>query len=249
MGNRKQPFGYKIELGVIVIQSEEAKVVRNIFQKYNSGLSYQNICDELSKQPVHYDDNKPWNKNMVARIVDDRRYVGEKNFPQIIEPETMYAAHQKKTEKQPPIQKTEAQKLIRRLSGHTATKSIEQQVLNILNRLIDRPELIAELYIENDCPREDIVLQRQLEHELNQQPINEEVADELILTIARTKYSSIGSEEYESQRLRRIFSRASPIKELDAELLRSTVANIQIGSEGIITIRLKNNQEIGREIQ
>ena len=37
MGNRKQPFGYKMALGKIVIQESEAKLVQEIFLRYIAG--------------------------------------------------------------------------------------------------------------------------------------------------------------------------------------------------------------------
>ena len=37
MGNRKQPFGYRMTLGEITIQPEEADLVRFIFQGYGAG--------------------------------------------------------------------------------------------------------------------------------------------------------------------------------------------------------------------
>ena len=33
MGNRKQPFGYKMSLGEIIIQEAEAKLVQEIFRR------------------------------------------------------------------------------------------------------------------------------------------------------------------------------------------------------------------------
>jgi hypothetical protein len=41
MSNRKQPFGYKIEFGEIVIHQREAEVVKEIFQQYMTGTTYQ----------------------------------------------------------------------------------------------------------------------------------------------------------------------------------------------------------------
>ena len=35
MGNRKQPFGYKITMGEVVIHKEEANVVQQIFKQSN----------------------------------------------------------------------------------------------------------------------------------------------------------------------------------------------------------------------
>ena len=39
MGNRKQPFGYRMTLGEITIQPEEAELVRFIFQGYSTGAT------------------------------------------------------------------------------------------------------------------------------------------------------------------------------------------------------------------
>ena len=78
------------------------------------------------------------------------------------------------------------------------------------------------------------------------QPIDEDAAQRLILSIAAAQYSAIGSGEYETARLQRVFSQCQPATELDAEMLRSTVSAIQIYSDGSLDIRLKNNQIIGR---
>ena len=47
MGNRKQPFGYKITLGEVVIHTEEARVVQQIFKQYLAGESLQKLADTL----------------------------------------------------------------------------------------------------------------------------------------------------------------------------------------------------------
>ena len=69
--NRKQPFGYKMELGEIVIQEQEASVVRWIFQTYLAGASYNDLTEALEKGDVPYEVGKLWNKNMVARILEN----------------------------------------------------------------------------------------------------------------------------------------------------------------------------------
>ena len=50
--NRKQPFGYKMEWGEIVIQEQEASVVRWIFQSYLAGASYNDLTEALEKGDV-----------------------------------------------------------------------------------------------------------------------------------------------------------------------------------------------------
>ena len=41
MGNRKQPFGYRMTLGEITIQPEEAETVRSIYLQYIAGISFK----------------------------------------------------------------------------------------------------------------------------------------------------------------------------------------------------------------
>jgi hypothetical protein len=245
MGYRKQPFGYKMELGEIVIQPQEANVVRYIFQQYIQGVSYKGLITELKEQPVPYDEQKMWNKNMVARILEDRRYQGEQGFPAIIEPEVLDAAMRMRSTKQCPIQKTAAQKALRQLSGSPPTKRTEQAVLGAINHLAANPTLIRVNHA-NRSDTEVTRLRRELDDVMEQQPIDEDAAKNLIFTIAAAQYSAIGSEEYETERLRRVFTSVDPMKELDADILRSTVSSIQVHGSGEVTIRLKNGQVIDR---
>lgn len=153
---------------------------------------------------------------------------------------------EKRSAKQAPNQKTDAQKLLRRLSGHTATKRMEQQVLDLLNRLIRNCERIKLPCVVSPIQSDETQLQRELDAVMGCQPIDEDAAQKLIFSIAATQYSAIGSGEYETAHLQRVFSQCHPMTELDAEILRSTVSAIQIYSDGSLDIRLKNNQIIGR---
>lgn len=78
MGNRKQPFGYKMSLGEIVIQESEAKLVQEVFRRYIAGGSLNELTEALRQQDIPYDEGRLWNKNMIARILADTRYTGEK---------------------------------------------------------------------------------------------------------------------------------------------------------------------------
>ena len=80
MGKRKQPFGYKMKLGEIVPQTQEAEAVRSIYLQYLAGASFKQLAEQLQTEDVPYDEDKSWNKNMVARILEDDRYIGEKEF-------------------------------------------------------------------------------------------------------------------------------------------------------------------------
>ena len=81
---------------------------------------------------------------------------------------------------------------------------------------------------------------------LEHQPIDEEASRNLTRQIAAAQYATIPDEEYETLRLRRVFSQAEPMEELDAALLKSTVSYIRLTYGGIAGIQLKNGQLIER---
>ena len=245
MGKRKQPFGYRMKMGEIVLHPQEANLVAYIFQQYIAGATFNTLVQELKDQPIPYYEGKVWNKNMVARILEDRRYTGESNYPAIIQMETLERALEKRCAKQAQNQKTDAQKLLCRLSGHTATERTEQQVLNLLNRLIRNPDLIKLPCVVSPIPSDESQLQDELNTVMGCQPIDEDAAQKLILDIAAAQYSVIGNEEYETARLQRVFAQCQPMTQLDAELLQSTISAIFIPSNGTLVIRLRNNQVIG----
>lgn len=246
MGIRKQPFGYQVKMGEIVLHAQEAKLVEYIFQQYLSGASFNILVAQLREQPIPYDEGKLWNKNMVARILEDRRYTGESDYPAIIDQKTLSIVLEKRSAKQAPTQKTETQKLLRRLSGHTATEQMEQQVRNLLNGLIASPEHITLPTPEHLPYTPEQMLQKELDAVMEQQPIDEDAAQNLILAIAAAQYSAIDPNQYETIRLRRLFSRHELMAELDDELLQSSVSAILCYKDGTIDIRLKNHQIIGR---
>ena len=245
MKNRKLPFGYRMEQGRVVLHPQEAEIVKQIFQSYISGASYQELVGMLRNQPVPYDTNRPWNKNMIARILENKRYTGTKGFPLIVSAETLALVTEKRASRQCPVQRTEAQKVLRQLSGHKASPHMERTVLGLLNRLINQPDQLRVMPKSIESSGEIERLQAELDRLLEQQPVDEDAAWTLIRSIAAAEYNAIGSEEYETERLRRIFSGAAPRSQLDANLLRSAVSAIQVYNDGTITLRLKNNQIIG----
>lgn len=104
MGNRKQPFGYRMTLGEITILPEEAELVRFIFQCYSTGATLGELTKALCRQEIHYYAGRTWNKNMVSRILEDGRYIGEKGYPALIEPEQLRTAAKKRTARARPPQ-------------------------------------------------------------------------------------------------------------------------------------------------
>ena len=247
MGNRKQPFGYRVVMGEITLHPQEAKLVEHIFRQYLAGATYNTLVEELREQSIPYDEGKLWNKNMVARILEDSRYTGERGYPPVIDREVLKKALEKRSKKQTAAPRTDTQKLLRRFSGRPPTVRMERQVLELLNSLIISPE---QLQLPATAPPDrsaERTLQRELDKVIECQPIDEDAAKALILSIAAAQYEAVDSSEYETVRLRRVFSGRQPMTALDAGLLQSAVSVIHCHSDGTLNIQLKNGQVIGKE--
>lgn len=94
---RKIPFGYRMEQGSLGCERTEAETVKQIFSMYLAGHSMKRIAEAMTEQGVTYHRDKPcWNKNMVKRILDNRKYLGEGDYPLIIREEDFLAAQQLK---------------------------------------------------------------------------------------------------------------------------------------------------------
>ena len=118
---------------------------------------------------------------------------------------------------------------------------MERQVLGILNRLIHDPQLIT--YAPKDNSRVLAEQRQTLDNFLRSPPVDEEQARKLALDCAGAALDSIGPEEYETLRLRRLFQGWAPMAELEQELLHQSVRRIAV-SNGTVTVLLKNNQTL-----
>lgn len=84
--NRTLPYGYKIEDGRIMTNDAETEVIRRIYRSYAEGLSYKAIAERLTEEGIRYMPEKlEWNKNMVARILQNQDYLGMGKYPLILE--------------------------------------------------------------------------------------------------------------------------------------------------------------------
>ena len=97
MKNRTIPFGYQYENGILAINPPEAHTVQKVFAAYLSGEPLSKIASRLTAKLVEY---LPgcwhWDKARVKRILDNDRYIGAGNFPQLISEKQFQMAHQKK---------------------------------------------------------------------------------------------------------------------------------------------------------
>ena len=245
MSKRRQPFGYQICGGRVAVNDSEANIVNYIFRAYIGGSSFNDIKSSLQDQSVAYDVDKTWNKNMIARILGDRRYVGTDVYPQIISCEELEVAESIRTSKVQADTRSEAQRLLYKLSDKRPAVQTEADVLGIINALIHDPSLIKE---QKTAPEvtESFGLQQEFDDLLLMQPIDEVKAKRLIFQMASVQYSAIDNSEYETTRLQRIISKREPQTELDANLLAKVVDKVIVNKLSTQVI-LKNGQTIGSE--
>lgn len=88
MKNRMLPFGYAYNHGTVVVNGDEAAVLAEIFERYLSGSSLLQIARELNARRVSYAPGiENWNKARLMRMLEDPRYTGNGEFPQLLSKE------------------------------------------------------------------------------------------------------------------------------------------------------------------
>lgn len=93
-------YGYNKHQFRFYPNSDESAVVKMIFDEYISGKTLQQIADRLTaKQIVYYKDKTVWNKNMVRRILENRHYIGDEEYPAIIPVDAFEKANKKRLSK------------------------------------------------------------------------------------------------------------------------------------------------------
>lgn len=98
--NRNIPFGYRVTDGRIAIDKQEAEIVKYIFCEYLNGNSCKAIAKGLTKRGIPYSvSTDTWNGSMLKRILDNRRYVGNDGYPELVAEDEFDRAAQLKAEK------------------------------------------------------------------------------------------------------------------------------------------------------
>ena len=233
-----------MRMGEIVRNEPEAKAVQDIFLQYTLGASLREIAEQMSKTDPTYDEGKSWNKNMIARILENSKYTGVDSYPKLVDIKLFEAAAEKRPTKQRLPERTPAQKALKRVCSKLPTPEIEKEVMYLLGRLTEKPERITQP-TETPAPTHTNT-QAELDEVLNTQPLDEDAARSLICKLAREQYDAIGNEEYETERLRRLFAAFECTAELNAELLQSAVSAVLVTRQAV-RLQLKNGQIIGKE--
>jgi hypothetical protein len=99
---RSTLYGYEIVNGIITFNANEMLVVTEIYELYiDKRRSFGEIAAYLNGKKVEYSIGNPtWDKNKIARIIGDRRYIGDKGYMEMIPPEVFEKADRLRQAKQ-----------------------------------------------------------------------------------------------------------------------------------------------------
>ncbi len=268
--NRNIPYGYKIENGKTVVEQQEAEIIRRIYNQYAKGLSYKKIAEQLTESGIRYMPDKPqWNKNMVARILQNQNYLGTVKYPTILEKGLQKAARLMAK----PYTHTESsdiktlkpllfcgicgEQIRRRLktSGeerwycpsdvkHIAVTLTDKELLEDIEKL--QGYLAEKQYIvktqrdtDNQIDIGIIRIQNEIDHALSQPKIDASQIQQSIMELASKKYTLIQNDGEEKE-LREKISRLTD--SFDSKLMKEIIWQIQIKHTKAVALILKNGQ-------
>lgn len=100
MGRKVTVYGYRFEEGILQADKEQSKFVQEIFNVYNSGIPVSRLKDHIEGLEI--------NRFRLSDMLSDKRYMGDENFPKIIEPELFEAVQQMKKERRKAIGKEQS---------------------------------------------------------------------------------------------------------------------------------------------
>ncbi len=97
MKNRRFPYGYEMQNGLIVICLKEADTVKQIFSQYLNGENLKNIAERLTENQIEFLPGEyNWNKSRIKRMIEDKRYIGNNTYPPIIDEDIYKKANAEK---------------------------------------------------------------------------------------------------------------------------------------------------------
>ncbi len=180
MKNRRFPYGYEMQNGVIIISAKEADTVKRIFREYLNGDNLKIIAERLTEKQVEFLPGEyGWNKNRIKRMIVDKRYIGDNSYPAIVDEDVFKRANAEKNNRRTnaePIITTEKKILVHKVQ----CANCENKLFHNTNSKLKNSEL---WYCKNkDCKFSVYMTVAELEHEIT------EILNLLISTPKFTEY-------------------------------------------------------------
>ena len=267
------PFGYHISNGIISINDNEARVVKEIFSCYLDGSSYLTIAKKLISKNIQYSSKSNWNKSTIGRILKNVNYLGNDVYPRIVERQIFDCVCERanKTYTRKKVSYSDEDLAIKshiycakcenpaslRYDHWVCTKcasvvkikndTLIRKLTDIINKLIVNPDSID---ATNFIPYSPTLEIRRLENEINREldkiESNEEYIKTLTLSLANIKYSICddGSDERSAKQINQYLQESKTSEKLNIELMKKTLKKIIVTNDGDFFIVLKSGQKI-----
>ena len=268
MANRKLPFGYCMQNGQICVADAEAEIVRMIFTSYAEGNSYETLAEWLNDGRHIYFPGKQWNKNTLARILQDERYLGNSVYPAILAPgafqrrkptasgklnhpqikDIRILAHCAVCGKPIHRERTDTWRCPHCMASavNSTDKRLMDSAAELLQGLCRHPDAAAVLPAADVESERVLAARNGFAQELENEEFDESAARAKAVSLAAARFNALGSEDYETMRIQYILAKTEQNGGLDTALLRQITSAILIHPTGEISLKLKNGQIMKR---
>lgn len=264
MANRTLPFGYRMRSGTIAEIEDEAEIVRMIFASHAEGNSYEKLASGLNSRDIPFSPGKPWNKNAVARLLKDIRYLGDDTYPPIVTTEEFKGRKTNACGRREHPEIKDIRILARCAAcggpvrrerknvwrcphcmaeaAHITDKRLMDSIAGLLSALCESPDLVK-FTPAGDAEEQHIAdLRDSFAQELDKPDFRESTARSQAIALTAAQFDAMGSEDYETMRIQRLLSQAEPRDSLNTVLLRQITSAILLRSNGAVGLKLKNGQ-------
>lgn len=277
--NRKIPFGYIMQNGIITTTPAEVLAVLTIFSEYMAGMSLNAIAKNMG---VPYSDKVGWNKNMVKRVLENEKYLGNDTYPQLISKDVFKAVNERKSAKATslcivPEELQEVRELVvckecgKRLFRTKAElwdcrnhecrpflfkmtdEMLTGAISNILNTVISNPVLIeAEATVSKYVKSSEILCkQSDIDRAIDNGTKTAEEIKNDILRLAELKYKhcTYNDVKQKTDLLKSLISGRVQMNTIDIDLLKSCVKRIKVSHSCVIEAEFINSIIIKNETE
>lgn len=94
------PIGYSIKDGKIIVNEEQSRVVKKIFEDYDAGMSLIRIAAELKEHKIPNAHGRvAWTHATVEKVLQNHNYLGTEYYPQLIDKELFDVVQEKRQQK------------------------------------------------------------------------------------------------------------------------------------------------------
>ena len=124
---------------------------------------------------------------------------------------------------------------------------LQIQITQLLNHIIDNPNLIKEHNVESEIPTEVRRLNNEVNQQLDSLDFDKEEVKVDIFTLASEKYKHLDNNQVFTRMLKAEFEIQTPLLSFSNELFKRTVTKLTFDENDKVIIILKNNQRIGKE--